>query len=186
MLRIEAIPGRETDARLPGVVSVGAIHGGVRHNIIPDEVEMMGTIRSLDPEQRFELHERVRHVAETVAASSGAEAVVEIDVENGYPVTWNDPELARRMLPTLERIASRVVEAPPRTGAEDFSFYVQEIPGFYFWLGVRPPDVAAEDAAPGHSPRFFVDESALPLGVRALSHLAIDYLESEARASPLR
>ncbi len=186
VLRIEAIPGRETDARLPGVVSVGAIHGGVRHNIIPDEVEMMGTIRSLDPEQRFELHERVRHVAETVAASSGAEAVVEIDVENGYPVTWNDPELARRMLPTLERIASRVVEAPPRTGAEDFSFYVQEIPGFYFWLGVRPPDVAAEDAAPGHSPRFFVDEAALPLGVRALSHLAIDYLESEARASPLR
>ena len=80
------------------------------------------------------------------------------------------------MLPTLERVAPRTVEAPPRTGAEDFAFYSERVPGFYFWLGVRPADVAAADAAPNHSPRFTVDEAALPLGVRALAHLALDYL----------
>jgi amidohydrolase len=176
VLQIESIPGRETDARKPAVVSIGAIHGGVRHNIIPDEVELLGTIRSLDPDQRRKLHERVRHVAEAQAASAGAEAIVEIDVANGYPVTWNDPALVRRMLPTLERVVPRLTEALPRTGAEDFAYYQQRIPGFYFWLGVRPPDVAAEDAAPNHSPRFFVDERALPIGTRLLAHLALDYL----------
>jgi amidohydrolase len=80
------------------------------------------------------------------------------------------------MVPTLERLAPHVLEALPRTGAEDFSFYAQRIPGLYIWLGIRPPEVAPEDAAPNHSPRFFVDEGALPLGVRALAHLALDYL----------
>ncbi len=186
VLRIESIPGRETDARLPGVVSVGAIHGGVRHNIIPDEVELLGTIRSLDRDARWTLHERVRQVAESVAASSGAVAEVEIDAENGYPVTWNDPELARLVLPTLERVAPRLVEARPRTGAEDFAFYQQQIPGFYFWLGVRPPQVSAEEAAPNHSPRFFVDEAALPLGVRAMTELALGYLTNAPGTAPAR
>jgi amidohydrolase len=176
VLQLQAIPGREIDARLPSVVSIGAIHGGVRHNIIPGTVELLGTIRSLDPQARFELHRRVRRTAESIAASAGARADVEIDVENGYPVTLNDPALVRRMLPTLERVAPRVVEALPRTGAEDFAFYAEQVPGFYVWLGVRPPDVAAEEAASNHSPRFFVDERALPLGVRVLAHLAVDYL----------
>jgi len=176
VLGLQAIPGRQTDARKPAVVSIGAIHGGVRNNIIPDQVELLGTIRSLDPEQRLELHERVRRTATALAESSGARAEVEIDVARGYPVTWNDPELARRMLPTLERVAPVVVEAPPRTGAEDFAFYAQQIPGLYLWLGVRSPDLDAADAAPNHSPRFLVDEDALPLGVRTLSHLALDYL----------
>lgn len=178
VLGLQAIPGRQTDAREPAVVSIGAIHGGVRNNIIPDQVEMLGTIRSLDPEQRLELHDRVRRTAKALAESSGARAEVEIDVERGYPVTWNDPELARRMLPTLERVAPIVVEAPPRTGAEDFAFYAQQIPGLYLWLGVRSPDVDASEAAPNHSPKFVVDDDALPLGVRTLSHLAIDYLNT--------
>jgi len=176
VLGLQAIPGRQTDAREPAVISIGAIHGGVRNNIIPDQVELLGTIRSLDPEQRLELHERVRRTATALAESSGARAEVEIDVARGYPVTWNDPELARRMLPTLERVAPIVVEAPPRTGAEDFAFYAEQIPGFYVWLGVRSPDVGSADAAPNHSPRFLIDEDALPLGVRTLSHLAVDYL----------
>jgi amidohydrolase len=176
VLQLESIPGREVDARIPAVVSIGAIHGGVRDNIIPDEVEMLGTIRSLDRAARLELHRRVRHTAEGVAAASGAEAEVEIDVAGGYPVTWNHPELVRRMLPTLERVAERVVEAPPRTGAEDFAFYQERVPGFYFWLGVRSPDVPEAEAASNHSPRFLVDEAALPLGVRALASLALDYL----------
>ena len=176
VLGLQAIPGRQTDAREPAVISIGAIHGGVRNNIIPDQVELLGTIRSLDPKQRVELHDRVRRTATALAESSGARAEVEIDVARGYPVTWNDPDLVRLMRPTLERVAPSVVEAPPRTGAEDFAFYAEQIPGFYVWLGVRSPDVDAADAAPNHSPRFLVDEDALPLGVRTLSHLAIDYL----------
>jgi amidohydrolase len=171
---LHAIPARQMDVRVPSVVSIGAIHGGVRNNIIPEEVELLGTIRALDPQARRELHRRVRKTAEMIAESAGARA--EVEVRDGYPVTVNDPALTRRMVPTLERVAPRALEALPRTGAEDFSFYAQRIPGLYIWLGVRPPEVAPEDAAPNHSPRFFVDEGALPLGVRALAHLALDYL----------
>ncbi len=97
-------------------------------------------------------------------------------MKNGYPVTVNDPELTRRMLPTLVRVAPRVEEALPRTGAEDFAFYAEKLPGLYLWLGIRPTHVAARDAAPNHSARFFVDERALPIGTRLLAHLAVDYL----------
>ncbi len=171
---LHAIPARQMDVRMPSVVSIGAIHGGVRNNIIPEEVELLGTIRALDPQARRELHRRVRKTAETIAESAGARA--EVEVRDGYPVTVNDPALTRRMVPTLERVAPRVLEALPRTGAEDFSFYAQRIPGLYVWLGIRPPEVAPEDAAPNHSPRFFVDEAALPLGTRLLVALAADYL----------
>jgi amidohydrolase len=180
VLALEAIPARRVDTRIPAVVSIGAIHGGVRHNIIPEQVELLGTIRALDPELRHELHEKVRRTAVGIARSADAEAEVEIVL--GYPITINDPELVAQMIPTLERIAGRdrVVRALPRTGAEDFAFYQERAPGFYLWLGVRPPDVSEEEAAPNHSPHFFVDEGALPLGVRALAGLAADFLESGA------
>jgi len=176
VLALQAIPGRQLDARLPAVVSLGAIHGGIRHNVIPDAVELQGTIRSLDPKQRPELHRRIEREAAGIAAATGTEVDLRIDVAGGYPVTVNHPTLTRRMLPTLERVAPRLVEDLPRTGAEDFAFYAERIPGLYLWLGIRPPDVAAEDAAPNHSPRFFVDEAALPLGTRLLAQLALDYL----------
>ena len=179
VLALQAIPGRRLDVRVPAVVSIGSIHGGIRHNIIPGEVELHGTIRSLDPDMRFELHELVRETAQKTTAAQGATAEVEIDVAEGYPVTWNDPELTRRMLPSLETSAPLVIEAPPRTGSEDFSFYQQKVPGLYVWLGIRPVDVKAEDAAPNHSPRFFVDEAALPIGVLAMTRLALDYLRGE-------
>ncbi len=177
-LALHAIPARQVDARIPSVVSIGSIHGGVRHNIIPAQVEMEGTIRSLSPEQREALHAAVRRTAAGIAESAGAQVEVEIDVANGYPVTVNDAALGRRMLPTLQRVfgAENVVTPPPRTGAEDFGHFARRIPGFYFWLGIRPPTVAAEDLVPNHSPLFFVDESALGLGVRALSQLAVDFL----------
>jgi amidohydrolase len=134
---------------------------------------MLGTIRALEPQARRKFHQCVRHTAQTIAES--AEARAEVEIRDGYSVTRNDPALTRRMLPTLERVSSRVVEALPRTGAEDFSFYAERIPGLYVGLGVRPRSVAPEDAAPNHSPRFYVDEGALPLGVRALVHLVLDY-----------
>ncbi len=180
VLAIGEIPARRVDARTPSVVSVGAIHGGVRHNIIPAEVELLGTVRSLDPEQRTALHRTVRETAEGIAKASGAEA--EVEIELGYPVTVNDPGLTARMLPTLRRLAEaegvRLEQVPPRTGAEDFAFYAERIPGLYLWLGVRAPGVAPEDAVPNHAPGFVIDEAALPLGVRTLSSLAIDYLSS--------
>jgi amidohydrolase len=180
VLALHAIPARQTDVRIPSVVSIGSIHGGVRDNIIPERVEMLGTIRSLDPKMRKDLHEKVRRTAEGIAQSAGAE--VEVEIRLGYPVTTNDPDLTARMLPTLRRVAAgqpngRVEEGLPRTGAEDFSYFAEQVPGLYLWLGARAEGVAAEDAAPNHSPRFVIDESALRLGVRALAHLALDTLQ---------
>jgi len=175
ILALQALPARQVDARVPSVVSIGRVAGGVRSNIIPASVELEGTIRSLEPAVREELHRLVRATAEGLAETAGARAEVVID--RGYPVTWNDPELVRASLPSLERVApGRVVEALPRTGAEDFSYFAQEVPGFYFWLGIREPGTRVEDAAPNHSPLFRVDEDALELGVRALSNVAVDWL----------
>jgi amidohydrolase len=176
VLALQAIPARRVDARVGSIVSIGAIHGGVRHNIIPDAVSLKGTIRSLDPEMRFELHRRVRTTAEHAAAVQGASA--EVTITLGYPVTYNDADLVARSLPTLRQVAGaeRVVEGRARTGAEDFSFFAEKVPGFYFWLGIRPPDVAPADAAPNHSPLFTVDERALVLGVRTWANLVFDFL----------
>jgi amidohydrolase len=183
VLALEALPAREIDLRLPAVVSIGAIHGGTRNNVIPDEVELLGTIRALDPEIRRALHERVARTVRGIAESAGASA--ELTLDDGNPITWNDPALYDRMRPTLARVAGAgFVPGHPRTGAEDFAFFVQRVPGLYFWLGVRDPKLPAEDAAPNHSPRFLVDERALVLGVRALAHLVVDYGETSRSPGP--
>ena len=180
VLALQALPARSVDTRIPGVVSIGAVHGGVRHNIIPDEVELLGTIRALDPTVQDELHAQVERTAKAIAESAGASA--DVLIAKGYPITWNDPALTRRMRPSLEAVAGAdgVIEPLPATGAEDFSFFQQRAPGVYFWLGIRPRDVAAADAAPNHSPRFFVDESGLALGVQGLARIATDYLVQES------
>ncbi|HVN37296.1 MAG TPA: amidohydrolase [Myxococcota bacterium] len=173
VLALEALPAREVDARIPSVVSIGSFQGGVRNNIIPDDVELQGTIRSLDPQQRAALHEKVRRSAQGIAQASGAEAEVVID--EGNPMVWNDPALLARMRPALER-AAQVEEMLPWTASEDFAFYAEQVPGLFFWLGVRDPGVAAADAAQIHTPRFDLDEAALPVGVRAMSELALAFL----------
>ncbi len=128
---------------------------------------------------RSDVHARVRRIAEGVAAAHGT--TVRVEIEKGYPVTVNDPALTQRMLPTLERIApGRVRELTKITGAEDFSFFANQVPGLFVIVGVTPPDQMAT-AASNHSPRFYVDESALPAGSRALAHLAADYLFANAR-----
>lgn len=179
VLALQTIPSRQLDSSLaPSIVTIGSIHGGVRSNIIPEEVVMLGTIRSLDSGMRDELHRRIRRTAENVAESAGAKATVTIDP--GYPITYNDPELTAASLPTLQRVAGEknayVINAV--LGAEDFSFFQQKVPGLFFFLGTRPRSQTPEQAASLHSPLFFVDESGLALGVRALSHLAVDYLGS--------
>jgi amidohydrolase len=175
VLALQTIPSRQLDVSLaPAVVTVGAIHGGVRNNIIPDDVEMLGTIRSLDSRMRDDIHERIKRTAEDIASSAGAKA--EVTIENGYPITYNDPKLTEQMAPTLKRMTSDVIVVNPTLGAEDFSFYQQKVPGLFFWLGTRPKNQTAEQAASNHSPLFHIDESGLGLGIRAMAHVAVDYL----------
>ena len=180
VLALQTIPSRQLDVSLaPSIVTVGAIHGGVRNNIIPEEVEMIGTIRSLDAKMRDDIHQRIKRTAEEIAASAGAKA--DVAIETGYPITYNDPSLTERIAPVFRRLTSDVQVVNPTLGAEDFSFYQQKVPGLFFWLGTRPKNQTAEQAAANHSPLFYVDESGLELGVRALSHVAVDYLSADKR-----
>ena len=177
VLGLQTIPSRQVDvSAAPSIVTVGAIHGGVRNNIIPDEVEMIGTIRSLESSMRDAIHERIRRTARSIAESAGATA--EVEIETGYPITYNDPKLTERTLPVLQRVAGadNVSLVNATLGAEDFSFFQKEVPGVFFWLGTRPANQTAEQAPSNHSPLFFIDESGLALGVRALSHAAVNYL----------
>lgn len=164
------------------IVTIGKIDGGVRNNIIPEDVRMKGTLRSLDPKAREQINAAVRQIVEKTAEANGATAEVRIGDEYSYPVTWNDPALTARMRPTLARIAgaANLIESTPQTVAEDFSFYQQKIPGLFVFVGARKPGASREEYAPNHSPRFRVDEAALPLGVRTLVGLTLDYLGGAA------
>ncbi|MEM1263227.1 MAG: amidohydrolase [Pseudomonadota bacterium] len=172
----QTIVSRQTDiAKAPAVLSFGIVNGGVRNNIIPDEVELVGTIRNFDKANQQLIHERLEKMAKTVAEASGATADVKIDV--GYPVTVNDPELTAAMLPTVRRVANnRVAEAPLVMGAEDFSYFAEEVPGLFLFLGVTPPDKPLATAPSNHSPLFYADESALMTGVGLLTNLTLDYM----------
>jgi amidohydrolase len=178
VLGLQTVVSRQSELTAgPAIVTIGLIQGGNRRNIIPDEVRMEGTIRTFDEDMRREIHARVRRTAEQIAQASGATAQVEI--ETGNRVTWNDPALAERMGPTLKRVAGEGRVDPagrPTTTSEDFADYQAKVPGLFFFLGVTPKGADPAGVAPNHSPRFFADEAALPLGVRALAHLAVDFL----------
>ena len=164
----------------PSVVTIGVFQGGVRKNIIPDEVRMEGTIRAFDEAQRDAIHEHVRRIAEMIAEAGGAKAKVMI--KRGYDVTVNDPALTRWAIPTLARMAGEdnVGVVDKVCGAEDFSFYQKVVPGMFIRVGCTPPERDARTAAPNHSPRLFVDENCLKLGMRTLSALALDWLSANA------
>jgi amidohydrolase len=174
VMGLQTITSRQLDATLtPSIVTVGKIEGGVRNNIIPESVEMVGTIRTFDAETRLDIHGRVRRTATQIAEAAGATAEVEIDL--GYGVTRNDPDLYRQMAPTLEAVAGdNFVEAQQTTTAEDFSYFANAAPGLFLFLGVAPEDPSL--VYPNHSPRFYADERALPVGVRALTALTLDYM----------
>lgn len=175
VLGLQTIASRQLDVTAtPSIITIGTFHGGVRSNIIPDEVELSGTIRTFLPEVRRDIERRIRHTVEHIATSAGATAEVEIDY--GYPVTVNDPELTMQMLPSLERVSDSVKQTAKITGAEDFSYFANEVPGLFIFLGVAPPDADLATVPRNHSPYFFADEAALLTGVRALASLAIDYM----------
>jgi amidohydrolase len=160
----------------PAVVTVGRFTGGNRANIVPDQIELEGTVRSFDENVRKDIQARIRTIATNIAEAAGATA--EITINTGYPVTRNDPALTERMVPTLRRVVGeKDLRVASLTGtAEDFSFFGQRAPGMFVFLGVTPRDQDHTKVAQNHSPLFFADESALPVGVRVMTNLALDYL----------
>ena len=176
IMGLQTIVSRQTNlTKEAAVITIGKIQGGVRNNIIPEEVEMIGTIRTLDSEMQKKIHEDIKRTVTLIAESAGAEA--EVNIQIGYPVTFNNVELTREMVPTLFRTAGEdhVRITPASTGAEDFSFFAMEVPGFFFRLGGKP--VGSTTAAPHHTPDFFLDESGFKLGVRSMCNLTLDYMK---------
>jgi len=183
VLGLQTIASRQIDVtKVPAIITVGSIHGGNRGNIIPDSVVLQGTVRSFDEAMRKDIQERIRRTAEQIAKSAGATASVEFSSPN-YPVTVNDPALTEKMLPTLRRVVGdgRLQLSGLQTPSEDFSYYQQKIPGLFFYLGIVPKGQDPAAAPRNHSPSFFADEAALPIGVRALANLALDWLAQNAK-----
>ncbi len=181
---LQAIISRNLDVtQNPGVVTIGSIHGGNRSNIIPEQVEMMGTIRAMSKEDEKMIVERVKMVATKTAESAGAVAEVKIPYSVHYPVTFNDPDLTAKMLPSLQASAGKenVVLKPPVTGAEDFSFYQEKVPGLFFFLGGMPKGGDPLKAPSHHTPDFYIDESGFKLGVKAMCNLVLDYMEGSKK-----
>ena len=173
---LQQIVSRQMDlTKAPVVITVGTINSGVRNNIIPESAIMTGTIRTLDTKMQKEVYERIKHTAENIAISSGATA--EVSFENKTLVTYNDPALVSKTLPSLIKAAGaeNVSESTWVTGAEDFSFYGQKAPSFFFNLGALPKGIDPKDAGPHHTADFYLDESGFVVGVKAFCQLVFDY-----------
>jgi amidohydrolase len=177
VLGLQTIVSRQVDVTLaPSIVSVGRISGGVRNNVIPDRVEMEGTIRTFDENMRREIHARIENTARAIASAAGAE--IEFNLLIGYPSVNNNAELFEQSLPTLQRVSgdNPVNIITPQTVAEDFSIFSNEVPGLFLFLGNGPPDVDPTTLPGNHSPYFDMYEPNLEMGVRIFSNLVVDYL----------
>ena len=173
---LQMIVSRQSElTKAPVVITIGRINGGVRENIIPEEMTMSGTIRTLDEQMQKVVHEKIRITAQKIAESMGATAEVSIDGKT--PVTYNTPELVRRMVPSLVKAAGKenTIETNWITGAEDFSFYRAKAPAFFFQVGGMPKGKNRSEAAPHHTPDFYVDDSRLDVGIKAFSNIVFDY-----------
>lgn len=177
VLGLQTIQSRQVNALTePSVITIGAINGGNRSNIIPDSVEMIGTVRTLNEEMRRDIHRRIVNTAQSIAQSAGGSA--EVTIAQHYDVTTNDERLAEFAARSLRETmgGANVFVNPKVTVSEDFSAYQKVIPGFFFFLGVVPKDTPPEKVFPNHSPRFWIDEAVLKIGVKALANLTLDYL----------
>lgn len=176
VLGLQTIGSRQVDVTLaPSIVSVGRIAGGVRNNVIPDQVELEGTIRTFDPAMREEIHKRIERTARGIAESAGGSIELELDL--GYPSVINDPALYSQMLPTLQRVGGEIDTVNPQTVAEDFSYFANEVPGLYLFLGNAAPDADPATLSSNHSPFFDMHEPNMEMGVRVFSNLVVDYLQ---------
>ncbi len=177
ILALQTIVSRQVDlTKEPAVLSVGRIQGGIRENIIPETVEMAGTIRTFDPEMQTYIHESIVRTASNIAESAGAKAEVTIDKKT--PVTYNDPDLTSKLVSALNRAAGEgnVIRIQADTGAEDFAFYQQKVPGFFFFVGVCPPDTDPAKAPSHHTPDFMMDESGMITGLKGMLNVTLDYM----------
>ena len=177
---LQHIVSRQMDlTKAPLVITVGTINAGVRSNIIPETAEMTGTIRTLDSKMQEDVHERIKHTVKTIAASSGATA--DVNIETKTLVTYNDPALVKKTLPSLIKAAGEenVSESTWVTGAEDFSFYAAKAPSFFFNLGALPKGTDPSKAGPHHTPDFYLDESGFITGVKAFTQLVFDNAKSK-------
>lgn len=175
---LQTVVSRQIDITLnPAVVTVGAINSGVRYNIVPDRAELIGTIRTFDPKQRETVIANMQRIVENTAVANGATATFRIE-PGSNPVLFNDPELTEKMVPTLMRIAGegKMSLSPLITGAEDFAYFARKVPSMYFRVGVTPPDRDPQTAPSNHSDYFYVDEKAIPIALRAMTQVAVDYL----------
>lgn len=179
---LQTIISRDTElTKEAAVITVGMIHGGIRNNIIPEEVVMTGTIRTLDFDMQKKLNEEMMRRVPAIAEAFGAKA--EIEIKEATLITYNDVDLVNEMLPTLQKTAGQknVHLMAALTGAEDFSYYQKEVPGFYFFLGGKPVDLKPEDASAHHTPDFYIDESGMILGLKAFVNLTLDYMNNNAK-----
>jgi amidohydrolase len=173
---LQMVVSRQSElTKSPVVITVGKINAGVRENIIPEELTMAGTIRTLDSTIQKDVHEKIKLTAQKIAESMGATAEVSIDMRT--PVTYNTPELVKKMLPSLEKAIGKenVIENEWVTGAEDFAFYGAKAPSFFFFVGGMPKGKNVKDAAPHHTPDFYLDDSRLDVGVKAFANIVLDY-----------
>ena len=163
----------------PAVVTIGAIHGGNRNNIISDQVEMLGTVRTFTDEDESMVFSRIHQIAEKTAEAAGATALVELPYSIHYPVTFNNVALTEAMLPSLQKAAGteNVLLLPAKTGSEDFSFFAQKVPGLYFFIGGLPKGKDPKTSAPHHTADFFIDDSSFKTGVKAFCNLVFDYMD---------
>jgi len=183
IMGLQTIISRQTELTKEGaVITIGKIDGGVRNNIIPEECTMIGTIRTLDRKMQDKIHEKIKKTATLIAEAGGGTA--EVTIERGYPVTYNNIDLTKQMTPTLQRVAGieNVILSRAVTGAEDFSFYAQEAPALFMFLGGKAKETDAKTVPSHHTPDFYIDESGMKLGVRTLVNLTLDYMEQHPKA----
>ncbi len=179
IMGLQTVVSRHTElTNEAAVITIGKIKGGVRNNIIPETCELTGTIRTLDTKMQDIIHEKIIKTATLIAESSGAEA--EVTIDKGYGVTYNNPELTRKMIASLNKSVGEenVIVTKAVTGAEDFSFYAKEVPSMFFFLGGMDPSKTAVEVAGHHTPDFRIENEALIHGIKALSNLTIDYMEN--------
>lgn len=175
---LQAIVSRQSElTKAPVVITVGKINGGVRQNIIPETCQMAGTIRTLDADMQIEVHEKIKHTAKHIAEASGATA--EVTIETKTLVTYNDPELLKKVIPSLEKAANQVKPREWVTGAEDFSYYGTKAPAVFLYLGGMPKGNDPAKAPPHHTADFYVDNSGMPTGIRAFCSLVLDMMQSK-------
>lgn len=179
---LQTIVSRQTDlTQAAAVISIGRINSGIRENIIPETLEMSGTIRTFDPQMQSIIHDKIKLTATNIAESAGARAEVIIDKK--MPVTFNNEKITKQMVASLKRAAgdNNVVEIPPDTGSEDFAYYVEKVPGMFFFVGACPADMDPAKAASHHTPDFMMDEGSMRVGLKAMLQLTLDYMYAPAK-----